>query len=319
MHIVNGSLQLCHTSCALMDAGLLVTWLGLIRAWMDTNPQAVVTLLLVNSDHQPAAAYGRVFEEAGLAKYGYAPTQKAQQAQAQSGNFGAAAAAATPAASSGGIRWPTLQAMIAANTRLVTFIASITPDPTCPYLLNEFEYIFETPYMITSLTQFSNCSLDRPPSAGSAAAALRTGMLPLMNHFAYARVSNSIQIPDVSDIDITNSPDTTATGGGGNTVTVSGTLGSQARLCTNQWGGTKPTFILVDFFNRGPAIATADSLNGLATTTGRTVSQEMLPPAARRSAAAAAMVPTASARYAIQIAAALVAWRTLGLMGGALA
>ncbi|KAL1899465.1 hypothetical protein Sste5346_002863 [Sporothrix stenoceras] len=174
--------------------------------------------------------------------------------------------------------------MIAANTRLVTFIASVAVDANYPYLLNEFDHVFETPYMVTNLIQFSNCSLDRPPSAGSASAALRVGMLPLLNHFAYAKVSSSIQIPDVSDIDITNSPDTTGTGSG-NGRGISGTLGAQAQLCTTQWGGTKPTFLLVDFFNRGPAITTADNLNGLAAASvvGRTVTDEMKQGPAKKS------------------------------------
>lgn len=271
VHLLNGTLFLCHTSCGLLNAGLLETWLGLIGRWMDANPHDVVTLLLVNSDHQAAAMFGRIFQQIGLSKYGYA--HSAGQ----------------------GAGWPTLQNMIAANTRLVTFIAAVTADASYPYLLNEFEHIFETPYMITNLVQFSNCSLDRPPSAGSATAALRQGMLPLLNHFAYAKVSSSIQIPDVSDIDVTNSPDTTGTGsssGGGGGGGISGTLGAQARLCTTQWGGTKPTFLLVDFFNRGPAISTADNLNGLtaATTVGRTVTQEMQQGPASRSSGTSVVV-----------------------------
>ncbi|CAK7212345.1 hypothetical protein SBRCBS47491_001432 [Sporothrix bragantina] len=268
VHMLNGTLYLCHTTCGLLNAGTLETWLTAVAGWMNNNPHDVVTLLLVNSDHQPAASFGRVFQQAGLSKYGYSR------------------AASTPKTA----KWPTLQTMITANTRLVTFIASLPAiDAGYPYLLNEFDHVFETPYMVTSLAQFSNCSLDRPPSAGSAAAALRAGMLPLMNHFAYAKVSNTIQIPDVSDIDITNSPDTTGTGSNGGGI--SGTLGTQAELCMTQWGGTKPTFMLVDFFNRGPAISTADKLNGLtaATTIGRTITKEMEPGAAARASTGASV------------------------------
>ncbi|KIH92956.1 hypothetical protein SPBR_03008 [Sporothrix brasiliensis 5110] len=283
VHFLNGTLFLCHTSCGLLNAGLLETWLGLVARWMDTNPHDVVTLLLVNSDNQAAAVFGRIFQQAGLSKYGYARSASQQ----------------------GAAGWPTLQAMIAANTRLVTFIASIAADASYPYLLNEFDHVFETPYMVTNLVQFSNCSLDRPPSAGSAAAALRRGMLPLLNHFAYAKVSSTIQIPDVSDIDVTNSPDTTGTGGGSNGGDgISGTLGAQANRCTTQWGGTKPAFLLVDFFNRGPAITTADNLNGLtaATTVGRTITQEMQQGAASRSTGVALAVQKA------------VFWRTMALV-----
>ncbi|OAA58386.1 PLC-like phosphodiesterase, TIM beta/alpha-barrel domain protein [Niveomyces insectorum RCEF 264] len=286
VHLLNGALHLCHTSCGLLDAGSLVAWLTLVRGWLDTNPHDVLTLLLVNSDNAAAAVFGRVFQQAGLVAYGYA--------HKSSGGGGAAATS-----------WPTLQSMIADNTRLVTFIASVTADPAYPYLLPEFQHVFETPYMVTNLAQFTNCSLDRPATVGTAAAAVRAGMLPLLNHFAYVSLSSSIQIPDVSNIDVTNSPDTTGTqfagsssGGSSNTITatnnnnrgISGTLGTQARLCTSQWGGTKPTFILVDFFNRGPALRTVDDLNGLTTTIGRVISEDMLPGAATRSSAVSVAV-----------------------------
>ncbi len=81
--------------------------------------------------------------------------------------------------------------------------------------------------------------------------------MPLMNHFAYASLSASIQIPDVSDIDTTNSPAPNAVGA----------LGYQARMCLSQWG-TKPIFVLVDFWDHGPSLGTADTLNGI-TAVGR--------------------------------------------------
>lgn len=300
VHLLNGTLYLCHTSCGLLNAGPLETWLALIGRWMDGHPHDVVTLLLVNSDRQAAATFGRIFQQAGLSKYGYSP-----------GGAGGGKSTTTAGSKVGGA-WPTLQSMITANTRLVTFIASITADAAHPYLLSEFDHVFETPYMITNLAQFGNCSLDRPSGVGTAAAAVRAGMLPLMNHFAYAKVSSSIQIPDVSDIDVTNSADTTGTG-----TATSGTLGAQARLCTSQWGGTKPTFLLVDFFNRGPAIDTADSLNGLtsATTTGRQVSREMMQGTANRASSGAASAKTVADASALWRNTVYCAWTlTMGML-----
>ncbi|KAK2038449.1 hypothetical protein LZ31DRAFT_599675 [Colletotrichum somersetense] len=234
VHAVNGSsgtvLRLCHTTCSLLDAGTLEKWLSSIKTWMDNHPNDVVTVLLVNSDNQPASAYGQVFESSGISKYGYKPSS----------------ASATS-------NWPTLQSMIDADTRLVTFVASITPDANYPYLLPEFAYVFETHYEVTSPSGF-NCTVDRPStfSASGAAAAVSANMMPLMNHFQYQILAADILIPDVSDIDTTNSP---ATGSPGN-------LGLQAQTCRREWG-VKPVFVLVDFFNKGPAIDTADSLNGL--------------------------------------------------------
>ncbi|KAI1417711.1 PLC-like phosphodiesterase [Hypoxylon sp. FL1857] len=234
VHDKDGAIELCHTSCDLLDAGTLQNWLTPIKSWMDSNPNEVVTLLIVNSDGKDVAEFGSAFSASGLDKYGYTP----------SGNG-----------------WPTLQEMISANTRLVTFIASITPNGQYPYLLSEFDHVFETPFEVTSLSGF-NCTLDRPSSQSSAGAAITAGLMPLMNHFKYNLLAASIEVPDADNITTTNSPSTSTTGN----------LGLHAQNCNQQWG-IKPTFVLVDFFNEGPAIQTADNLNGI-TAVGRSTAAE---------------------------------------------
>ncbi|KAI1104658.1 PLC-like phosphodiesterase [Jackrogersella minutella] len=234
VHDLNGAIELCHTSCSLLDAGTLQSWLTSIKSWMDSNPNEVVTLLLVNSDSKDVADFATIFSAAGIDKYGYTPS---------------------------GTTWPTLQEMITANTRLVTFIASITANSQYPYLLSEFDHVFETAYDVTSLSGF-NCTLDRPSSQSSASAAISAGLMPLMNHFAYDLLAASIEVPDVDDIATTNSPSTSTTGN----------LGLHAQNCNQQWG-VNPTFVLVDFFNEGPAVTTADNLNGIKAV-GRTTTAE---------------------------------------------
>lgn len=231
----NDSLLLCHTSCDLLNAGPLQDWLGNVRAWMDTNPDEVVTLLLVNSDNQAASVFGSAFAGSGISKYGYAPSSSSGPTK----------------------KWPTLQSMISKGTRLVTFMADVTPDSAYPYLLNEFDFVFETAYEVYSLDGF-NCTLNRPSTLSSATSAIAAGYMPLMNHFMYTALSADIDIPAVSDIDTTNSPSTAITGA----------LGQEAQECAAQWG-QNPTFVLVDFFDQGPAIQTADSLNAI-TAVGRT-------------------------------------------------
>ncbi|TDZ68271.1 PI-PLC X domain-containing protein 1 [Colletotrichum trifolii] len=232
VHAVNSTsgtvLQLCHTTCSLLDAGTLEKWLSSIKAWMDVHTNDVVTILLVNSDNQATSAFGKVFESSGISQYGYKPSS-----------------------SSATSTWPTLEAMISANTRLVTFVASITADSNYGYLLPEFSYVFETHYEVTSAAGF-NCTIDRPSNYASASAAVSANMLPLLNHFQYQTLAADILIPDVSDIEITNSPSTSS----------AGNLGFHAQTCSTQWG-RKPTFVLVDFFDKGPAIDAADNLNGL--------------------------------------------------------
>ena len=234
VHNSKGSLRLCHTNCLLLDAGTLQDWLSKIKYWMDRNPNEVVTLLLVNSENLDVSQFGAAFEGSGLSQYGFTPS--------------------SPTAAS--TNWPTLQSMISANTRLVTFVASITYSARYPYLLSEFTHVFENPFPVTSLSGF-NCTLDRPKAVGSAQTAVAAGMMPLLNHFADSELAAGITIPDVSDLGTTNSPNTATTGA----------LGLHAQTCQAQWG-QKPVFVLVDFYDQGPAIVTADNLNSI-TPSGR--------------------------------------------------
>ncbi|KUI65691.1 hypothetical protein VM1G_00529 [Cytospora mali] len=233
VHNLNGTLELCHSTCSLLDAGTLESWLSKIKDWMDENPNEVVTLLLVNSDDEDVSTIGEAFVSSNISTYGYAP--------------------ATASASND---WPTLQTMIDANTRLVTFVAAIEASDTYPYLLDEWTYVFETAYDVTALAGF-NCSLNRPTTLSSASTAISSGYLPLMNHFVYQTLTSTIEVPSVSIIDTTNSPGKSTTG----------MLGQSAYSCLSEWA-TAPVFVLVDFYDQGPAIETADNLNGI-TAVGR--------------------------------------------------
>lgn len=71
----------------------------------------------------------------------------------------------------------------------------------------------------------------------------------------------SVEVPSVENVEKTNSPD----------ISVQGSLGASAANCTNVYA-TPPKFLLVDFFNVGPALTTVDQLNGVSgSTTGRKI------------------------------------------------
>ncbi|KAI9715317.1 MAG: hypothetical protein M1828_000882 [Chrysothrix sp. TS-e1954] len=225
----NGSWDLCHTNCALLDAGPLSLWLGDIKTWLDSNPREVVTILLVNSDNAQASDLGGEFESSGVTKYTYAPT-------------------------AGSSSWPTLGSLISSNKRLVTFVASLpSTSATYPYLLNEFDHVFENPYTYTDPSTFS-CDAQRPSS--DTTTLLSQGMMPLQNHFLDVAAPFGITLPDVSNAGRTNAPASSVNG------SEVGSLAQSASNCTTIWGKA-PTFVLVDWFNVGPAIETIDSLNGL--------------------------------------------------------
>ncbi|KAL1987497.1 hypothetical protein VTN96DRAFT_3424 [Rasamsonia emersonii] len=234
VHKNNGAWHLCHTSCDLLDAGTLESWLVEIKTWLDNNPNDVVTVLLVNSDNAAASDLNAVFEAAGIVKYAYKP------------NF------TSPPAT-----WPTLQELISAGTRMMTFVASLSSNAGAEYLMDEFTYIFENNYDVTAASNFS-CQPNRPSTVeNNIAAALSSNRLPFMNHFLDSQEALGIEIPDVSAIDTTNGQSGT------------GNLQTAATTCKSQYGGRQPTFILVDFFDKGPAIATVDMLNNVTNPVGR--------------------------------------------------
>ena len=238
VHNNNGSWHLCHTSCSLLDAGTLSAWLSEIKTWMDANPHDVVTILLVNSDNASAADLNSEFEAANITSYAYTP----------------------PSTTTALTTWPTLQELISNSTRLVTFVASLDPssNTVAPYLLDEFTFIFENPYSVTTLSNFS-CVADRPPIVqGQTTTAISSGRLPLVNHFLDKNIGFGIDTPDTGNITTTN----------GKTGT--GSLGQAASDCSALYGKA-PTFLLVDFFDEGSTISIVNSLNGVeASTTGQT-------------------------------------------------
>ncbi|KAK0279067.1 hypothetical protein LTR35_008802 [Friedmanniomyces endolithicus] len=141
--------------------------------------------------------------------------------------------------------------------RTVAFVATLTDNAGAPYLMNEFDYIFENSYQNTAPTDFS-CTANRPDNvANNTSGALGAGMMPLMNHFLYAN-ETLFEMPNTTYLATTNAP----SGGVGN-------LGDAAAQCTSEYGRV-PTFVLVDFFNVGPAISAVDRLNGVTAPVGRT-------------------------------------------------
>lgn len=239
VHQSNGAWHLCHSSCDLLDAGLLSDWLGEIKTWMDANPSEVVSILLVNSDDATPSELAAEFTQSGITEYAYTP----------------------PSSTSPQVTWPTLQTLISANTRLMTFIASLdlnAVDSTNAYLMDEFTFIFETAFENSDPNNFT-CTPDRPSTLrGQTAEAIASGRMPLQNHFLYDTQLFGIEAPDEANITSTNAPSERA-----------GNMGDAAKDCQQEWG-KPPVFILVDFFDQGPAIATVDELNGVTSPVGRT-------------------------------------------------
>jgi len=87
--------------------------------------------------------------------------------------------------------------------------------------------------------------------------------MPLLNHFLYTELATTgelagVDIPDVDAAYTTNAPT-----GSVNCTEGTGCLGTVAQGCADAYGRA-PSYVLVDWFNVGPAIATVDALNGVA-------------------------------------------------------
>ncbi|KDQ63324.1 hypothetical protein JAAARDRAFT_188912 [Jaapia argillacea MUCL 33604] len=151
-HNLSGTIQLCHTSCALYNGGTLQSYLTTVKTWMDANPNDVLSLLIVNSDDLPPTAYDTVFKAAGLDTLSYAPSFSALTAS----------------------QWPTLGTLISSGKRILTFMDGFADFTTVPYIIDEFTNIWETAFDVTDPT--FDCNVNRSKGDTS------TSMY-LINHF----------------------------------------------------------------------------------------------------------------------------------------
>jgi len=174
-HTEDDTLNLCHTSCDLLDGGKLSDYLSEVKSWLDDNPNEVITLLWVNSDSQPASVWGDIYDSVGMTDYVYTPNDYPVQ-------YGS---------------WPTLGSLIDSNQRVISFLASGADYSSVPYLLDEFTHIWETPF--NEVNDSFPCTVDRPEGDPA-------NKMYLMNHYLDKQIAIGV-VPDVDNIDKTNSED----------------------------------------------------------------------------------------------------------------
>lgn len=125
--------------------------------------------------------------------------------------------------------WPTLQDMINKKQRVVVYMDYKANTNQVKYILPEYKNVWEDPYD-QKKTPF-NCTADRFDGDSDQ-------MMYLHNHFLDKEKNifgKSFPTPDVDQIDSTNSVNT---------------ILSNTGKCAKQHGNY-PTFVLVDFFNKG--------------------------------------------------------------------
>lgn len=194
------NLFVCHNLCAL-GAMPLSQALDSIRAFLDRNPYEVVVLIL--QDEITPQDTVAAFEESGLLRYVYAHPPDAE--------------------------WPTLGAMVEANTRLVVFAERGGPPPN--WYMNLWDYTEETPYNYRRPDDFT-CAPNRGETDKP---------LFLLSHWIARRAPDRVDAVFVNSYDL---------------------LLNRALACAEE-RGQLPNFIAVDFYALGDLFQVVDTLNGL--------------------------------------------------------
>lgn len=211
------AIYLCHSSCDILNAGTLESYLTTVTNWLQRHPYDILTILMGNSDFITPDKYVSPITTSGLIDYVYTP----------------------PNIPMGLEDWPTLQEMIFANTRAVVMLDYSANQQEIPWLLDEFGQMFETPFSPTN--RDFPCLADRPP-ADWAGALPRENRMYMANHNLNAEIAFggiSLLVPNTLVLNETNAA-----------TNIYGSLKRQALNCTTMWN-RPPNFLLVDYYNIG--------------------------------------------------------------------
>ncbi|KAH7093006.1 PLC-like phosphodiesterase [Paraphoma chrysanthemicola] len=200
----SSAIRLCHTSCDLLD--------------LESHPYEVIAIMMGNNNDQktriPASDYVIPFQEAGLIRYLWTP----------------------PAPTLNLTEWPTLAEMILKNERVVVMLDYGTNQTEVPWLLDEFDYQWETPFSPTDPA--FPCTQQRPPNQPEEVSRNRMYMLNHNLNIQVSLLGQSILIPAYSLLDEVNA------------VSGNGSLGLNVQHCEQMWN-RPPNWLLVDYYNFG--------------------------------------------------------------------
>ncbi|KAI0344768.1 PLC-like phosphodiesterase [Trametopsis cervina] len=221
-HMNDGVLHFCHTSCLLFDGGSVQDYLTTVHTFLQANPNEVVTFIFTNPEGASLPdVWAPAFVNSGIADLAFVPpTVPLKQSD-----------------------WPTLGELIDTGKRVIVFLdAGADTDRSVPYILPEFEMVWETPFSVTDAT--FPCSVDR--IAGPLAT---VDHMYMINHSLNKDVfGTGIIVSDPLDAPTTNSV---------NSIT------ANAAGCEQFAAGRSPNFVLLDYLNLGQGLQAVNQLNGL--------------------------------------------------------
>lgn len=230
-HFVNGTIYLCHSSCDLLNAGTLESYLKKVAEWLKANPYDVVSLLIGNGDFIKAMNFTAPIQSSGLIDHVFTPKKPSLALD----------------------EWPTLSEIILSGKRAVIFMDYEANQGDVPYILDEFAHIWETPFSPTDRN--FPCDVQRPPNLNEADARKRMYMANHNLNLEISIAGATILVPNFVLLNETNA------------VSGFGSLGAMAGNCTGiiffsfvcvyvlislteKWN-RPPNFLLVDYYNVG--------------------------------------------------------------------
>ncbi|RPD63733.1 PLC-like phosphodiesterase [Lentinus tigrinus ALCF2SS1-6] len=222
-HVHDNVLHFCHTSCALFDGGTVEAYLNKVNDFLKANPNEVLTLIFTNPEGASLPdLWDPPFQASGIADLAYVPPHLPMKQS----------------------EWPTLGDMISSGKRVVVFLdAGADTDRSVPYILPEFQMVWETPFSVTD-DKFP-CSVDRI----SAPLSTEDHMYMINHSLNKDILGTGIIVSDPIDAKTTNGvPSILANAAG----------------CEGFAAGRAPNFVLLDFVNIGDGLTAVTQLNGLA-------------------------------------------------------
>lgn len=150
------------TNCFQRDGGSLDDFLQTVVGFLHSHPTEVVTLLFVNTG-PPLRDWAKAFYTTKADLISYVPPRWKWGGRMHTSD------------------WPTPADMVQANKRLIVFMSSGANQRRVPFLLPEFDYIFETNFWISNPNEYQ-CQPSRPRWPGS----FIPDRLSLVDHFLYA-------------------------------------------------------------------------------------------------------------------------------------
>ncbi|KAF3480262.1 uncharacterized protein GIQ15_05609 [Arthroderma uncinatum] len=213
-HYMNGTVYLCHSSCDLLNAGTLESYLKKVAEWLKANPYDVLTILIGNGDFIKATNFTAPIESSGLIDHVFTPKKPTLALD----------------------EWPTLSEIILSGKRAVVFMDYEANQRDVPYILDEFAHMWETPFSPTDRN--FPCDVQRPPGLNEADARKRMYMANHNLNLEISIAGTTILVPNSVLLNETNA------------VSGFGSIGAMGGNCTEKWG-RPPNFLLVDYYNVG--------------------------------------------------------------------